>query len=153
MRIFFDVDYTILSADYKLRNGTRETFEQLVADGHEIHVWSGEGKRYKVLRDFDLEQYVSGVYEKPIYDYVRRLESLGVEHVPDFVIDDYPEIVSVFGGYHVRDFYSGRDDDDEMEHIYSAITEWASSGESAEKRWRPRHPDFDLMVATNGRRP
>ncbi|HEY2331822.1 MAG TPA: hypothetical protein VGH94_07860, partial [Acidimicrobiales bacterium] len=67
MRIFFDVDYTILSIDYKLRSGTRDVWERLIADGHEIHVWSGEGKRYQVLRDHNLEDLVSGVYHKPIF--------------------------------------------------------------------------------------
>jgi hypothetical protein len=147
MKIFFDVDYTILSSDYKLRTGTREVWERLVADGHEIHVWSGEGRRFKVLRDHGLEDLVSGVYEKPIYDYVRRLESLGVTTVPDFVVDDYPEICGVFGGFHCREFFLGRDDDDEMEHIYEAIAEWAEHGRSEHTRWRPRHSDFDVMLA------
>lgn len=147
MRVFFDVDYTILSSDYKLRTGVHETFERLVADGHELHVWSGEGRRYKVLRDFDLEKHVTGVYEKPIYDYVRRLPVLGVDVMPDFVIDDYPEIVSVFGGFHVRDFYSSRHDDDDMEQVYRTICEVVETGTSTHARWRPRHRDFDLMKA------
>lgn len=147
MHIFFDVDYTILSADYRLRRGTREVWERLIGDGHEIHVWSGEGKRYQVLEDHDLTDLVSGVFEKPIYDHVRRLERLGVTTMPDFVIDDYAEVVSVFGGYHVREFYIARDDDDEMEAIYECITEWAKTGASPSKRWRPRHEHFDLMLA------
>jgi hypothetical protein len=147
MKVFFDVDYTILSSDYQIRSGTADTFQRLVADGHEVYVWSGEGKRYKVVRDFQLEPYVSGVYEKPIHDYVRRLGLFGIECVPDFVIDDYPEIVSVFGGYQVRDFYSKSSDDDEMAQIYRTICEVAAQGWSSHRSWRPRHVEFDRMLS------
>jgi hypothetical protein len=147
MNVFFDVDYTILSSDYNLRRGTADTFQRLVADGHEVYVWSGEGKRHSVVRDFDLEPYVSGVYEKPIFDYVRRLEFFGIECVPDFVIDDYPEIVSVFGGYRVRDFYLKSVDDDEMEQIYDTICEVAAQGWSSNRNWRPRHVEFERMLS------
>jgi hypothetical protein len=147
MKVFFDVDYTILSPDYSLRTGTVDTFRRLVTDGHQVYVWSGEGRRYKVVRDFALEPYVSGVYEKPIHDYVRRLGFVGIEFVPDFVIDDYPEIVSVFGGYQVRDFYSKSSDDDEMEHIYRTVCEVAQQGWSGHHRWRPRHAEFAKMLS------
>ena len=147
MKVFFDVDYTILSSDYNIRTGTEHTFQRLVADGHQVYVWSGEGKRHKVVRDFALEPYVSGVYGKPIHDYVRRLSLFGIECVPDFVIDDYPEIVSVFGGYQVRDFYSKSSDDDEMENIYRTICEVEAQGWSSHRRWRPRHAEFAKMLA------
>jgi hypothetical protein len=147
MKVFFDVDYTILSCDYNIRTGTADTFQRLVADGHEVYVWSGEGMRHKVVRDFELEPYVSGVYGKPLFDYVGRLGLYGIDCVPDFVIDDYPGIVSVFGGYQVRDFYSKSADDDEMEQVYRTICEVASQGWSSHRSWRPRHADFDLMLS------
>ena len=146
MRIFFDVDYTILGADYSLRPGTHDTFARLVEDGHEIHVWSGEGLRHAVLKNHELSHFVSGVYEKPIRDYVARLDVLGVDVVPDFVIDDYNEIVTIFGGYYVTEYYRHRDDDTEMHAIYECISEWAASGASSHRRWRPRHVDFDAML-------
>jgi hypothetical protein len=145
MRIFFDVDYTILGGQNRLRPGTKETWERLVADGHEIHVWSGEGRRYEVLKDHGLEHLVSGVYWKPRYDYIRRLDRLGVDVIPDFIIDDYPEICTIFGGFYCREFY--RDPDDEMEQIYQTISEWVRDGTSEHKRFRARHPDFDGMLA------
>jgi hypothetical protein len=145
MRVFFDVDYTILSTDYNIRTGTEETFRRLVADGHEIHVWSGEGLRHQVLRDFGLDQYVSGVYEKPLNDFANRLGEFGIECVPDFVIDDYPAIVTVFGGYQVRDFYSLATDDDEMEQIYRTICEVSEHGSSTHPQWRPRHAAFERL--------
>jgi hypothetical protein len=147
MRVFFDVDYTILSSDYNIRAGTAETFRRLVADGHEVHVWSGEGRRHDVLRDFELEQYVSGLYQKPISNYVRRLRDFGIDFLPDFVIDDYPEIVSVFGGYQVPDFCLKQFDDDEMEQVYRTVCDVAELGWSSHARWRPRHPEFDRLRA------
>jgi hypothetical protein len=139
-RIFFDVDYTILSNFNELRPGTREVWERIVADGHEIHVWSGVGLRHQVLRDHALEDLVSGVYAKPTYNYLFRLETLGVEHMPDFIIDDFPEICTIFGGFHCREFY------DELEHIYQAITEWAETGSSAHERFHPRHVNFQGLL-------
>jgi hypothetical protein len=146
MRIFFDVDYTILGSDYSLRPRTHETFERLVDDGHEIHIWSGEGLRHGVLKNHELAHFVSGVYEKPIHDYVARLNELSVDVIPDFVIDDYSEIVTVFGGYYVTEYYRHREDDTEMDSIYECITEWADSGSSTSRRWRPRHDEFDDVL-------
>jgi len=101
VNVFFDVDYTILGTDYELRAGTADTFFRLAADGHEVHVWSGEGERHEVVHDFALQPYVSGVYEKPIGDDLRRPGDFGIACVPDFVVDDDPGIVAVFGGFHV----------------------------------------------------
>jgi len=145
MRIFFDVDYTILGADYSLRPGTHHTFERLIDDGHEIHVWSGEGLRHAVLANHDLTHFVTGVYEKPIQNYLGRLGELGVDVMPDFVIDDYNEIVTIFGGYYATEYYRHRDDDTEMQEIYRCIAEVSASGASTSRRWRPRHTEFEIM--------
>ena len=64
MKIFFDVDYTILGLDDTLRPGTKETFQKLLDDQHEIFIWSGMGERWEVIEKHDLRPYVSGVYEK-----------------------------------------------------------------------------------------
>ena len=92
MNIFFDVDYTILGLDDSLRPGTKETFRKLIDDGHLIYIWSGVGLRWEVVKKHDLEEFVSGVYEKPTHHYDERLEELGVDVTPEFVIDDYPEV-------------------------------------------------------------
>jgi hypothetical protein len=145
VKLFFDVDYTILSTDYGIRAGTVDTFRRLVADGHEVHLWSSAGERDKVVRDFALEPYVSCVYGKPLNDYVRRLDEFGIDCVPDFVVDDYPGIVSVFGGYHVPDFFTKLAPDDEMEQIYRTICDVAERGWSRHRRWRPRHSEFESI--------
>ena len=61
MKVFFDVDYTILGLDNSLRPGTKETFQKLLDDGHSIYIWSGMGERWEVIEEHDLGQYVSGV--------------------------------------------------------------------------------------------
>ena len=136
MNIFFDVDYTILGVDNSLRPGTGETFTKLVEDGHRVYVWSGSGLRWPVVRDNKLEEYVSGVYNKPTFQYQERLEELGVDVLPEFVIDDYPEIVTVFGGVWVPPhFYKGNLEDDQMERIYRIVTEYVEKGHSDDKQY------------------
>ena len=98
MNIFFDVDYTILGMDDSLRPGTKEIFQRLIDDGHLVYIWSGLGPRWEVVRKHKLEKFASGVYEKPTERFMERLVELEVPLVPDFVIDDYPEVVAAFGG-------------------------------------------------------
>jgi hypothetical protein len=138
MNIFFDVDYTLLSADYHLRSGTKEVFERLLDDGHKLYIWSGEGVRQKFVDDHGLGHYISGLFHKPIFDYVNRMKQLGVTTMPDFVIDDYPEIVGIFGGLHAREFWMRHQDDDELEIVYQVICEQVATGTSTHKRWKAR---------------
>jgi len=58
LKIFFDVDYTILAVDNSLRPGTRDTFEKLISDGHEVYIWSGVGLRNAEIRQHELEELV-----------------------------------------------------------------------------------------------
>ena len=138
MNIFFDVDYTVLGLDDSLRPGTRETFQRLIDDGHQIHIWSGVGLRWEVVRKHDLEEFVSGVYEKPTHHFVERLSELGVPLTPDFVIDDYPEVVAAFGGVWVPPYFFKRSRDEQMERIYKIITEYVQTGHSDEKQYRAK---------------
>jgi hypothetical protein len=139
VNIFFDVDYTILSFDHSLRRKTHEVFGRLVDDGHLVYLWSGEGARWSVVRQHNLEPYLSGVFAKPLQDFDAGLKRLQVTTVPDFVIDDYPGIVRHFGGYHIPEFYfAPDDDDDELETTYQIITEVHTTGRSGNPRWSPR---------------
>ena len=138
MKLFFDVDYTILSYDNGIRPGTHEVFEKLVADGHHIYIWSGQGLRWGEIRDHKLDWCVTDVFHKPTWNYVARLEELGVPLVPDFVVDDYLEIVEVFGGYNVKEFYRKRHADEEMHDVYRTICEFAEHGTSEHPSYRPR---------------
>ena len=115
MNIFFDVDYTILGLDDSLRPGTLETLQKIKDDGHEIYIWSGMGERWEVVKKHNLEPLISGVYEKPTHHFQERLEELGVPFEPDFVIDDYPEIVAAFSGVWVPPYFFKRTVDEEMD--------------------------------------
>ena len=137
LKIFFDVDYTILAVDSSLRPGTREAFQGLVSDGHQVYVWSGVGIRTDELRKHDLMDLVSGVYQKPIQDYVAGLEKLEVPYRPDLVIDDHHEIVETFGGVVVRPYYFRSAEDDEMERVYRIVKEVVATGRSEQVGFRP----------------
>ena len=136
MNIFFDVDYTIQGVDGSLRPGTGEVFERLVRDGHALFIWSGVGDRTADVERHRLQQYVSGVFEKPIRDYEAGLSLFKVTVRPDFVIDDYPEIVGVFGGTVIRPYYFPSASDGEMERVYKVINEYAATGASSDSMFR-----------------
>ena len=136
MHIFFDVDYTILGGvDRSLRPLTHEVFTRLREDGHLVYVWSGEGERWGVVRGHDLTDLVSGVYGKPLSNYMSRLDEFKVPVVPDFVIDDYPGIVRCFGGICIPEYYSRayHAEDRALEQVYETITVLASGA-------TPTHP-------------
>ena len=136
--IFVDVDYTILGMDDSLRPGTRETFQQLVDDGHSIYIWSGLGPRWEVVKKHKLGPFASGVYDKPTHHFVERLPELGVPLTPDFVIEDYPEVVGAFGGIWVPPYFFKRSWDDQMERIYRIIVEYVKTGHSDDKQYRAK---------------
>ena len=138
MKIFFDVDYTILGLDDSLRPGTLETLQQLKDEGHEIYIWSGMGERWEVVNKHNLTPLVSGVYEKPTHHFHERLEELGVPFEPEFVIDDYPEVVAAFGGVWVPPYFFKRNFDKEMERIYRIIRDFIATGTSEDRQYRAK---------------
>jgi hypothetical protein len=121
MNIFFDVDYTLISYEGVLRPHVRDVFQALIQDGHSIYIWSGVGLRHTVVRTHGLEEYVSGVYIKPLGDHHAMLSRLGVPVVPDFVVDDHREVVDAFGGMHIRPYSYPSQTDQEMLRVLSLI--------------------------------
>ncbi len=97
-RVFFDVDNTLRTWDGRLRPFTRELFAALTKGGFELHVWSGVGRRTEFLDVHGLWPFVSGCHVKPLSRHRERLSELGVPCLPDHVVDDDEEMVSVFGG-------------------------------------------------------
>ena len=136
MKIFFDVDYTILGLDDTLRPGTMETLNKLKADGHEIYIWSGMGERWEVVAKFKLTPLVSVVYEKPTHHFHERLAELKVPFEPEFVIDDYPEVVAAFGGVWVPPYFYQRNFDQEMDRIYRIVCDFIETGSSEDPQYR-----------------
>ena len=137
MHIFFDVDYTILSAYGQLRPGVRDTFQKLVDDGHTLHIWSGVGIRTSEIRYHDLEHFVAGVYLKPMWDYIAEWDRQGIGVQPDFIIDDHKEIVEKFGGIVVHPYFYPDDRDREMDGVYQAIRDYAETGSTIHPGFRP----------------
>jgi hypothetical protein len=116
MNIFFDVDSTILGIDGTLRPWTRQVFTGLRDAGHELFIWSGRGVRTSDIQYVGLTALVSGIYEKPVFDFTARLAQLGVPMIPDMVIDDAGGIVAHFGGLCVMPYATRHQDsnDDEL---------------------------------------
>jgi hypothetical protein len=122
VNIFFDVDHTIIAYhDRVLRPGVRELFERLRADGHVIYLWSGIGARWEIVHAHGLEDFVAGCFDKPLYHHEAMLAPLGITVWPDFVIDDHPHLVAVFGGCVVSAYRSPDDNDQEMQRVYGEV--------------------------------
>lgn len=142
MNIFFDVDYTLISYDGTLRPMVREVFGQLKQDGLDIYVWSGMGIRWNVVRTHGLVPFVSGVYEKPIERYAEAVNAMLARQelpvLPDFVVDDYPGIVDVFGGVVVRPFWAVDPRDREIERVYRILSDYRLRGASEDAAFRAR---------------
>lgn len=110
MNVFFDVDGTIvhwIGDEAFLRKGVRQAFSTIRDDGHKIYLWSGVGKRWEIVDRFALYPWIAGCYHKPKFNPALRLAEFGVDINPDFVIDDYPEIVADFEGVVIRTFVEG----------------------------------------------
>ena len=127
MKIFFDVDNTIIADDLSLRPYVKEIFEQVKQDGHDIYVWSGVGLRWEVVDRHDLRQYIETCYIKPISDYRDSLIELGVNVMPDFCIDDHNGVVMAFGGTAVRPYFIRNPNDQEMLRVYEEIKQVAAN--------------------------
>jgi predicted HAD superfamily phosphohydrolase YqeG len=131
VNIFFDVDYTLITWDVKLRPGVREVFERLRADGHIIYLWSGVGPRWEIVRRFDLQELVADCYWKPLYNHHARMPELGIAVRPDFVIDDHQEIIDVFTGTLIAEPRIPLDSDKEMWRVYDEIAAFVANGASS----------------------
>lgn len=117
MNIFFDVDETLIAYDGSLRPGTRSVFERLVSDGQQVYIWSGRGVRRSEVHRNGLADLVSGIYQKPLYDFMAGLARFGIPLLPDFVVDDYPGIVEFFGGLCIRPYHGGAQVDNELSDL------------------------------------
>ena len=121
MNIFFDVDYTLITWDVKLRPGVREIFDKLRAEGHIIYLWSGVGPRWEIVKRFELHDHVTDCFWKPLYDHHARMVELGVTVVPDYVIDDHQEIIDAFVGSTIKEPAMPLHTDTELWRVYDDI--------------------------------
>ena len=130
------MDYTLLGVDGSLRPMAKEVMQRLLDDGHQLYVWSGNGIRWLELRRHGLESLITDCFEKPMANYVEAVERMGLPVAPDIVIDDNLEVAAALGGVWARTYYFPNSDDDEMEHIYRIVTEFAQTGHSTDARFR-----------------
>jgi hypothetical protein len=123
MRVFFDVDLTILGQDGTLRPGTRDLFVLLIERGHQVFVWSGFGDRSDDLLRHDICDLVSGFYSKPLTGMAKGYEAWGLPFPPDFVVDDHPGPPSFMGGRNVSPYIDRHlvGDPDEWERVVADI--------------------------------
>jgi hypothetical protein len=98
-RICLDVDDTLIDWRIRLRPLAREVLAELKASGFEVHIWSGIGRRWDVIDLHGLRPLIDGCHRKPLDNHVARLAELEISFVPDYVVDDYAEVVRVFGGW------------------------------------------------------
>ena len=75
------------------------------------------GIRTSEVHRAGLGDLVSGIYQKPLIEFSAALARLGIPVVPDFVIDDYPEIVRFFGGLCIRPYHGGAQFDNELSDL------------------------------------
>lgn len=101
LRVYFDVDDTLLTWNRRLRPFAREVISGVAAAGVEVYLWSGVGLRWEVAHAYDLRPHIVDCYVKPLSRHRERLAELGIPFAPDHVVDDDDEIVRVFGGTHV----------------------------------------------------
>lgn len=113
MRIFFDVDLTIVSSFLELRPHVKEVMAALREDGHEVYLWTSGGKVYAeyVVARCELGELVEGCFTK----------GDGMEITPDFCVDDLVEFVAAYGGYQVRPFVGFSRFDTEMLEVLQII--------------------------------
>lgn len=119
LNVFFDVDYTLVMWDGRLRNHARDVFVRLTEAGHSIYIWSGVGIRRWDMRRHGLDEFVTDYYVKPLWAYRERLKEFNVPVVPDFVIDDHKSVVDDFVGYHIPD--TAEKDDRELLEVLERI--------------------------------
>src|ERR1700738_179112 len=125
MNIFFDVDETIQAYDGSLRPFVVEAFRQLVADGHQLYVWSGartaRSVREGVVGRHVLTPYVVDCFQKPIVNPRWAWSQTGIDVQPDVCVDDREETIAAFGGIIVAPYpYPGPDE--EMKRVYKMIS-------------------------------
>ena len=65
------------------------------------------------------------------------------------MIDDYPEIVTVFGGTMIRPYFFPSTSDDEMERVYRIIDEYARTGTSTDAMFRDPNGGRQFLTAAN----
>jgi FMN phosphatase YigB (HAD superfamily) len=132
MNIFFDVDDTLITWDFRLRPHVREVFERLREDGHQLFLWSGRGKRWEVVHKYKLSDLIVTCHEKPLDHHREQLSVLGVDVWPDFVVDDHYAVVHAFGGYWIARPSHPFEQDRELWRVYTSVNRFLAARAAGE---------------------
>lgn len=132
MNIYFDVDDTIVTWDHRLRPHVHDVFRRLRDEGHRLYLWSGRGKRWEVAGRHGLGELIVTCHEKPLQDHHAQLGPLGVDPVPDFVVDDYYAVVRAFGGYWIAPPRHPFEQDRQMWRVYDSVQRFIAGSDPPE---------------------
>lgn len=101
MNIFFDVQGTLISRGVP-RPHAREVMAELCSLGHDVYLWSSAGASYAAAaaEALGVGDLVLGSYSKSAPPPVSV----------DYVVDDFPELVEIHGGYAIAPFGGDRED-------------------------------------------
>jgi hypothetical protein len=89
------------------------------------------GLRTEEAAEHGLMDFMTGVFGKPIEDFERGLNDLGITVRPDAVVDDHADIVRHFGGVLVRPYFWPDQSDNEMERVYQELCAISSAASGA----------------------
>ena len=126
MRIFFDVDHTILNSsgdDWVLRPGTAEVMAALKAMGHDLYMWSATGLPHceRVIGRYGLTPFITEAFEKspspPIF--------------PEIIIDDDDYLVGMYSGVWVSAYRDPDPADRELFRALETVRVWTQAMNSA----------------------
>ncbi|MFN3973895.1 MAG: hypothetical protein ACK4K2_01265 [Dehalococcoidia bacterium] len=116
MKVFFDVDLTLLFADgsrWALRPGAEEVFRLLKGQGCDIYVWTATGRSHaeRVVHTFGLAPWVTDCLDKDSDCPIR----------PDMVVDDDEFLVQKYSGVWVKPYRQVDPDDRELYRVVEAV--------------------------------
>ena len=117
MKIFFDVDHTILlstSEVWALRPGLSEVFAALKELGHKVYLWTASGEQHarRLVKRGGLELLVEDCFDK---DPVR------ISTMPDMVVDDDEFLVGKYKGILVTQYREVDAHDCELYRVLDCI--------------------------------
>ena len=117
MKIFFDVDHTILLSDsevYALRPGVAELFQALKDMGHLVYLWtaSGEVHARRLVERYDLQDLVLDCFDK---------DPVHVPMLPAMVIDDDWYLIEKYKGILVSQYKEVDPEDRELYRVLDCM--------------------------------
>ena len=132
MNVFFDCDFTLTGIDGRLRPYVPEVFQRLRDEGHQVYIWSGVRVPWDIYRNFGLQDYINGVYIKPLEDHHFSLGLFKIPVKPDFVVDDNVGPVEAFGGHVVPPYIYVDEPDNHIWRAYESFQIFLSQSAASE---------------------